>query len=214
MAIRVLGAASILAAPVLTCAADQLRMAAEGAATETGIVTEWGREQAVAQSASIAANLGTYQAAAWLALAAALVGVPAVVALWWAARDTTWARVGLVFGVLGVIGQVVHLVAYYGLQLGFATGFDPGLGYDLTGVLEGQAFFTALFVPYFFAFLAFLPQSVGLYRAGQIPVWAMGVVVAGTIAFAVLGSTPVVSAVWLAALLAGLAPLALRMARN
>ena len=188
-------------------------MFSEQATDEVGIVTESGEAEALAQFAAIARNLSMYEGAAWLALAGALLSIPAAAAMWALAKDRSriWAWTGLVLGVLGIVGQVVHLVAYYAHQLLFASAIDSAIGVQVANALEAQAYFTVLFIPFFFAYLAYLPQTVALRRARAIPLWTMVVALAATVLFLGLGSTPISTAVWALGLAVGLAPAAFRL---
>jgi len=211
---RIVGAVSIIAAPVLLGAADELRMFSEQATGEVGIVTESGEAEALAQFAAIARNMSMYEGAAWLAFAGVLLSIPAAAAMWALAKDRSriWAWTGLVLGVLGIVGQVVHLVGYYAHQLLFASAIDPAIGLRVANALEEQAYFAVLFIPFFFAYLAYVPQTVALRRARTIPLWTMIVALAATVLFLGLGSTPISTAVWALGLAVGLAPAALRLA--
>ena len=212
---RTVGAVSIVAAPVLVGAADLLRMMSEQATDEVGTVGESGGAEVLAQSAAIARNLALYEGAAWLALAGALVTIPAVAAIWALSKDRSraWAWSGLVLGVLGVFGQTVHLVGYYAHQLLFATDVEPAVGSQISTALESQPYFTVLFIPFFFAMLAYIPQAVGLRRAKVIPLWATVVVIATTVMFAVVESTLISSVLGILGLVVGLAPAAYGMTR-
>jgi len=203
---QTLGALGIVTAPMLVGAADELRMISDDTS---------GEAEGAAQFEAIARNLDLFQGAAWLALAGALLTIPAVAAAWALSKDRSrvWAWSALVLGVLGVFGQVVHLVGYYAHQLLFATDVEPAIGARVGEALESQTYFAVMFVPFFFSLLAYIPQAVGLRRAKVIPLWAAIVVIAATVTFAVLGSTPLSSAVWTLGLVIGLAPAAFHMAR-
>lgn len=205
----VAGAVCVVAAPLLLGIGDQLRMAAEGAPAELGITSEWTAEQAAAQTESIAAHAGLYSTASWLVLAGILATVPALLTVWrlTVARSPRLAWVGGTLAMLGVLGQMVHLSAYYGLQLAYA-GDGAVDGWQVDQALQVVPVFTAALAPFFLSFLAPVVQGVGLRRAKVVPLWAMMAIVASAVVILVAGSTPVTSAVWTVLAVAGFAPAA------
>lgn len=135
--VRTIGAASMMLWPVCFGIADEMQPVATGHDDQVGLVSEWGQAQAVAQTAAVATHLGLFQASSWLLLAAALLTVLAALAVWHltVTRAPTWAWTGAVLAILGVIGQLAHLVLNYGLQQAYAAGFDPVSGYQLDQIL-------------------------------------------------------------------------------
>lgn len=213
---RLLGGASILAAPLLVGIADQVRMAAEPPAELGGVDSDFGVEAATANLASVAEHPGTFAAASWLLYAGMLVSVPALVALWrlsvTGAPRWAWAGAGTAaLGVLGVMGQ---FVAYYGIVQVLATQPDLAAAAALDLEFSAHPFALGIFGLVLMGFLGTVLQAVALRRAGVVPLWAAAAVVAGTVLHLVLGSTPPTSAVWTLLLLAGSAPAAAAVLRR
>lgn len=211
------GAGSIVAAPLLIGLGDQLRMAEVDRSTSAGMVdTGYGAAQAAQYLEQVAANPGAFAAAGALTCAGALLLIPALVTIWRVsvAGSPRWAWAGAVMAALGVLGHMVHLQGYYATNLALVPFADQPWAGELMIALESEPFGLALFLPYFLAWLCFLPQAVGLRRAGVIPTWAMASVIVGTLVFLVVGSTPWSTGLWMVALIAGLAPAAVAAVRG
>ncbi|WP_137159788.1 hypothetical protein [Blastococcus sp. CCUG 61487] len=211
------GAGSIVSAPLLIGLGDQLRMAeVDTSASARMVEGEYGAEQAAEYLEQVAAASGAYTAAGALTYAGALLLVPALVTIWRLSvgGSPRWAWAGAVLGTLGVLGHMVHLQGYYATNLAAAEfAGQPWTG-ELMMALEEQPFTLALFVPFLVGWLAAVPQAVGLRRARVIPTWAMGSVLAGTLVFLVVGSTPWSTGLWMVALIAGFAPAAAAAVRT
>jgi hypothetical protein len=212
--LRIAGAASLVLAPLATGLADQLRMASEPT-DDTGQLGDYGTTEAAANLASIAEHQGLFLTAAYVCFAAALLTIPALVTIWRlsVARSPRWAWTGAVLAALGVLGQAVHLVAYYALNRVLAARGGGTEAAELLIALESDAFLLSLFVPFFFALICFIPQAIGLRRARVIPLWACLSIVAAMLLFIVTGSLPWVSAVWTALMVAGFTPAAMAALR-
>ena len=211
------GAGSILAAPLLIGLGDQLRMAEVDRSASAGLVdTEYGAEQAAQYLEQVAASPGAFAAAGALTYAGALLLIPALVTVWRmsVAGSPRWAWAGAVMATLGVLGHMVHLQGYYVTNLALGPFADQPWAGELMIALESEPLGLALFLPYFLAWLCFLPQAIGLRRARVIPVWAVASVVAGTLVFLVVGSMPWSTGLWMVALIAGLAPAAAAAVRS
>jgi hypothetical protein len=213
---RVLGGVSLVAAPLALGIGDQLRMAAENdasvAITASGAITDTTR-----QLASIHDHLGAFQAASWLFYLAAVLTIPALVTIWWLSvgRSPRWAWAGATMAAIGVIGQTVHLTAYFGLMQVTASSWDLEAAARLQDSLEANAFLGALFfVPFLLGALGCtLPQAIGLRRARVVPLWACLALVAATVLMFAVGSVPWTSALWTALMVAGMAPAAVTAIR-
>jgi hypothetical protein len=212
----IVGAAAIVTTPLVSGAADLLRMSAEGGGEVGGVATSWGLPEATAQLAAIDAHRGTFELASWLAYAGVLVSIPAAVAVWWlaAGRSRRWAWTGLVLAVLGVFGQTVHLTGYHGLLQLLSAQQDRRSAAELSLALDAQPFTAALFVPFLLGALAWFPQVVALRRARVVPLWAALTVGLGTAVFLAVGSQPWSSAMWAGALVVGLLPAARALLRG
>lgn len=207
---RIVGGASIVLAPLAAGVADQARMAAEPPASVGVVDTDFGVEAAVATLDSVAENQGLFLLGGSLSYAAALLSIAALVAIWRLAVQGSprWAWAGAVLAALGVAGQLVHLVAFYGMYLVAARQDDRASIARFLVDAEQTPFVLVLFAPFFLALLCVLPQAVGLRRAGVIPRWALLCLAAGTVFFLFVGSTPWTSAGWTVLLVAGFAPAA------
>jgi hypothetical protein len=215
-AVRILGGASIVLAPLLLGIGDQVRMVADPPAG-LGIVGEYGIEEATASLAMINSNRTTFVAAAYVFYLAMLLTIPALIATWRlsVARSPRWAWTGAVLATLFVLGQVVHLVGYFGMSEVFAAHPDLETAAELTLAAGSNAFIMALFAPlYLLGLLATIPQAIALRRAQTIPLWACLSVIAGTGLFLVTGSTPATSGIWTLLLVTGFAPAAVVMLRG
>jgi drug/metabolite transporter (DMT)-like permease len=203
--VRIVGAAGMVLAPVCFGIADEMQLVAVNNDNQVGLSTGWGEAQAVAQTQSVAAHLTLFQAASWLFLAGALLTIPAALAIWrlTVRRSPAWAWAGAALAILAVMGQIAHLVLNYGLQQAYATGFDPGMGYQLDQMLQSQLFIDAMFGPFLFTMIAPVVQAIGLRRARVNPLWAVAAAVAFAGVAIVLGSstwsTVLYTVLWLAA---------------
>ena len=210
------GAGSIVAAPLLIGLGDQIRMAGADRSESAGMVeTEYGPEQAAQTLEQVAANAGTFAASGALTYAGALLLIPALVTIWRVSvpGSPRWAWTGAVLATLGVLGHMVHLQGYYATSLALGPFADEPWAGDVVFAMEREPLGLALFLPFFLAWLCFVPQAVGLRRAGVIPTWAVAAVVAGTLIFLVIGSTPWSTGLWMIALIAGLSPAAMALMR-
>jgi len=201
---------SVLLAPILIAVGDQFRMLAT-ASEEAGNLQEWGVEQAMADFLAIDAHRGAYETASWIFYAAAVMTIPALLVVWRLAvhRSPRWAWAGVALGVCSVAGQFVHLMGHFGANQVFSAQEDLEGAAQLLVDWEGNVFSMAVFAPYLIGLLfAPMVQAISLKRARVIPWWALVAVVVGSVLFAVLGSTPVVSTIWAVLLVAGFAPAA------
>jgi hypothetical protein len=202
--VRIGGAASMVLAPVCCGIADEMQLVAVSNDDQVGLTTGWGQTQAVAQTQSVAAHLSLFQISAWLFLAAALLTIPAALAIWrlTVRRSPAWGWAGAVLAFLGVMGQLVNVVWHFGLEQAYATGFDPSAGYQLDQMLENQLLIDAMFGPFILMFLAPIVQAIGLRRARVNPLWAIAAAVAFAVVAIILGSstwsTPLYTVLWLA----------------
>jgi hypothetical protein len=210
------GAGSMLAAPLLIGLGDQIRMTGVDRSESAGIVdTEYGPEQAAQYLEQVAANAGAFTAAGAMTYAGALLLIPALVTIWHVsvAGSPRWAWAGAVLATLGVLGHMVHLQGYHATNLALRPFADQPLAGDLMMAMEREPFSLALFLPFLVGWLCFVPQAVGLRRAGAIPTWALASIVVGTLVFLVVGSTPWSTGLWMVALIAGLSPAAVAATR-
>lgn len=212
---RTLGGVSILGAPLLLGVADQLRMAAEPPADLGGIDGDYDAAAAAANLASIQEHHGLFATASWLVWVATLLTAVAAVAIWRlsVAGSPRWAWVGAVAAGIGVLGLMGQFVAYYGISQVLAAQPDAAAAGALDIAMSGHPFALGIFVPVLAGTVGALAQAVGMARARVIPLWAAGALVVGPLLHVVLGSTPVVSAVWTVLLLAGSVPAVLALRR-
>lgn len=191
--------------PLSFGAGDQLRLQADTAATSGG---DYGPRQIVDELGVIAAHPGQFLAASYLLYLAALLSIPALLTIWRLAAHASprWAWAGAVMAALGVVGQSVHLVAYFGINRVLAEQPDAIAASGLRLALESDLLMSSLFAPFFLALVCFVPQAVALRRAAVIPTWACLSVITGTVLFVVVGSQPWSSALWTLLLVVGFAP--------
>jgi hypothetical protein len=210
---RLIGASSILLVPLFLGIGDQLRMAAEPPTGLGGVDPEYGVAEAAATLASIDEHRGLFLAASCVVLAAVLLAFPAMLAIWRLEVDRSprWAWAGAILAALGIIGESVHLVGYFGLSLVFSAFHDPDVAAELFVATGFHPFVIALFIPFLLGVLAPIPQVVGLRRARVVPMWAAVAVVMGVPIMVVAGSTPVTSAATTILLVVGLLPAARAM---
>ena len=213
---RGIGAASIALWPLCFGVADGLRLIAIGDGDQVGDGGVSRQQQAVAETGSVAAHLVLFQVVSWLFLAAALLTVPAALSIWSLSvgRSRAWAWTGVVMAMLGVVGQLVHVVVEFGLQQAYASGFDATAGFTLDQLLQHQVFVSVMFAPFFLVVLAPIVQAIGLRRARVTPIWAVGVVVIGSAVAVGVGSVNWSSAVVAVLWVAGTTPAALVLVRG
>jgi hypothetical protein len=212
--VRTVGALSILAVPLAIGIGDQLRLSI--IPEELGAVTEWGEKEAAIQLTGIGAHLGTYTASAYCFLVAALLTVPAALTVWRLAaeRSRRWAFTGVVLAMLGVLGQMVHLTAEYGVSLALARQSDVNAAAKMALAITGEPFILVTFAPFFLAILCVVPQAVALMRAKVAPLWAGLAQIGGTVVTAVLGSVAWTSAVYTLLAVVGWLPVVLAALRS
>jgi hypothetical protein len=213
---KLIGAAAIVTVPALVAVADELRMAAEGTFS-TGLVdTEYGVDTIVRDLATIEENRGLFELSSALGYAAVLLMIPALLSIWRlaVARSPRWAWAGAVMAALGVCGSMVHLAGYHGSMVTALDLADRTAAAEFMVAMETTPFVIALYAPFFLTLLSPLPQAIGLRRAGVVPLWACLSVVAGTVVFAVVGSTPWSAPLAAVLLIAGFAPAARAVLRS
>lgn len=213
---KLIGGAAIVAAPALVAVSDELRMVAEGTFS-TGLVdTEYGVDTVLRDLAAIEANRGLFELSAALYYAAVLLMIPALLAIWRLSveRAPRWAWTGAVLAALGVCGLMVHITGYQGGMLTALDVTDEAAAAEFMVEMGTTPFVVALFTPFFLALVAPLPQAIGLRRAGVLPLWACLAVVAATVLYAVVGSTPWSAAVAGVLFVVGFAPAALALLRG
>ncbi len=206
---RSVAAGCMLLTPLILAAADLARMTAEHAGSETGIIGESGAEQSASLLAAIEANLGLYQVASWLALAAAILAIPAVAAVRERTRERVpgWSMVALVTGICLVIGHFVHLMGYFAWNQILVALPDRDAAVALTLLTEQNLFGLVVFLPYLIGQLLFWPAAgFTLWRAGAIPLRAFALVAVGAALMLMLGSSFVNTPLWALTVVAGLAP--------
>ena len=214
---RVLGGVSVVAAPLTIGIGDQLRMAAEHdasvAPSSGGAI-----DDTVQQLANVHSNLALFQTASWFFYLAALLTIPALVTIWWLSvgRSPRWAWAGATMAAIGVVGQTVHLTAYFGLLQVGATSGDIEQAARLQESLESNVFIGALFfVPFLLCALGCtLPQAIGLRRARVVPLWSCLTLVAAMLMVFVLGMVPLTSAIWAGLMVIGFTPAAVAAIRT
>ncbi|NMD46918.1 MAG: hypothetical protein GYA85_09165 [Propionibacterium sp.] len=211
------GVVCLLLAPLLSMAADLARMQAEQSGALAGIVSETGSDQLAAMLAAIDANLGLYQVASWLALAAAVVAIPAVGAVrrLTVARSPRWSAAAFFTGICLVIGEFVHLMGYYAWNQMLVASPDRQAAVELGMQTEQNVFGLVVFAPYLIGVLLFWPfAGVALWRSRLIPVWSLGLVLAGAVVMIVAGSSFITSPVSAIATVVGLAPVLVARSRS
>lgn len=213
----VVAATCLLLTPAVTAAADVVRMRVESSGATTGIVDGDAAGQAPAMLSAISAELGAYQLASWLALAAAVLAVPAVVTV---RRLTTchtrrWSLAALVIGGCLVVGEFVHLMGYYAWNQILAALPDRQAAVAVSNAVGGNVFGQVVFAPYLIGVLLFWPvAAIALYRARRLPGWALVLVLLAGLAMATLGSSFVVSPAWAVATTVGMLPVLLGQLRS
>lgn len=215
-ATMVIGAACIVATPAIVAVADQLRMVVEGRSSAGLVDTEYGVESVLADLAAIEESRGLFVLSSALSYAAVVTFVAALLAIWRLSvgRSPRWAWAGAVLAAAGALGTMVHIMGYHGMSLVALDVPDRAAAAEFMVAAESTPFVIALFTPFFLTLLCPIPQAVGLLRARVIPLWACLSIVAGTILFAVVGSTPWSTALWAALVIAGFNPAAAAMLRG
>jgi hypothetical protein len=197
----------LIAWPVVLVVADLIRMTAD---TNDG-------DETLGVLQAIAANLGAFELAGWLFYLFAALTIPVTILLWRLAVDRSpkLAWTGAVLGTMSVVGQFVHLNAYFGQMQALAQQSDLSVAAEMVDAQATGGFAAALFAPYLIGLiLAPLFQSIALFRAKVLPLWAMISVIVGQVVFAVLQSNPVGTSAYGALLLVGFLPAALLAIRG
>lgn len=212
-----IGATCLVLTPLVTAAADLMRMSAESSGAPTGLVDAYGTEQASATLSAIEANLGAYEIASWLALAAAVLAVPAVATVrrLTVTSSRRWSAGALVIGICLVVGQFVHLMGYYAWNQILVSISDREAAAAVAVQSESNTFAMVVFAPYLVGALLFFPvAAVALRRSGAIPRRAVVLVVAAGAAMAVIGSSFVSSPIWGTATALGMLPVLVGQLRS
>ena len=209
---RLIGASSILLAPLLTAVGYLIGIAIYPPTPGGPVNDEYGTDQALADLAAIDEHRGLYALAGALVLVVAMIGIPALLAVWRLTVDRSrrWAWAGAVLAGFGVIGGAVHAVDP-GLHLVALETADRAAAADFLVVTSTHPYVVGIFLPVLIGFLAFPVQAVGLVRARVVPLWAGSAIGVGGAVLYLFGSTiwGVVGATLL--LLAGFAPAAAAM---
>lgn len=211
------GATCLVLTPLVTAAADLARMWAESSGATTGIIDTDADAQVSSLLTAIAAEPGIYQLASWLALAAAVLAVPAVATVRGLTIDRTprWSLAALLIGGCLVVGEFVHLMGYFAWNQILAGLPDHQAAVAVTTATGHNTFGLVVFAPYLIGMLLFWPVAgIALYRAGQLGRWALALVLLAGLAMAVLGSSYVVSPAWAGATTAGLLPVLVARLRS
>ena len=203
------GTVCLLLTPLVTMAADIARMAAERSGALVGLISASGADEATAMFAAIDANRGTYHLASWLALAAAILSIPAVAAVrgLTAHRSPRWSMAATITGICLVIGQFVHLLGYYAWNQILVALPDRAAALAVVELTGQSVFGQVVFSPYLIGVLLFWPfAAVALWRSRGIPLWAFVLVLVGALVMIVAGSSYLTSPVVAMATVVGMAP--------
>lgn len=212
MSARRLGAAATLAFPITILVGDFFRIRAEEGMFGDGDTVE----SVVSQLEAIEASSGSFAVASWMFYAAAILTIPMVLFLWRLAVDRSprWAWAAGVLGACSVIGQIAHCMGYFAPIQAYAGG-DHELGAQALIALNSSAYGLAVFAPYLLGMSLFPPvAAIALRRAQVLPLWAMVAVLVGSVLFVSMAGLWWVTALWGAALIAGLAPAAVQGLRS
>lgn len=204
-----IGTACLLLAPLLTAAADMVRMTAEHSGALVGMVSANGPDAASTMLTTIEAHAGEYQLASWLAFAAAVLTIPAAatVRVLTAARSPRWSTAATITGICLAIGQFVHLMGYFAWNQILATLPDRSAAVAVLDLTNRNVFGQVVFAPYLVGVLLFWPfAAVALWRARVIPLWAFVVILAAAVVMTVAGSSYLTSPAWAVATVVGLFP--------
>ncbi|HSP59937.1 MAG TPA: hypothetical protein VLO09_02650 [Ornithinimicrobium sp.] len=207
MKARTLGALSLIAMPVVITAGDLLRLGVESQTTGDGSTLT----SVVSQLEAVEENRVAWEIVSWSFYAGALLTIPMTLLLWHLAvgRAPVWAWVGGVLGACSVVGQVAHLMGYFGSLGALSTLADRDAAAAAHLALGQDLFSLAVFAPYLLGLLlAPAVQAVALRRARVIPLWAALSVGAGAALFAVFAGQWWASVAWCVGLLLGLLPAA------
>jgi hypothetical protein len=212
---QVVGGGSMVLAPLLIGTGGALAIASRPPESAGVVDTEWGVESQLADLTTISENQGLFALSGYCFYAAALLTIPALVAVWRLSvqGSTRWAWAGAVMASLGVVGQVVHL-AYWAHNLAAADFDDRRAAAEFLVFMDGTPFVLATFVPFFFALLAPVAQAVGLRRARVIPLWATLSIALATVLSLALGNLQWNNAAVTVLMIAGFAPAAATMVRR
>lgn len=206
---RLIGASSILLAPLLTAVGYLIGIAIYPPTPGGPVNDEYDTDQALADLAAIDEHRGLYALSGALVLVVAVLTIPALLAVWRLTVDRSrrWAWAGAVLAASGVLGGAVHAVDP-GLHLVALETADRAAAADFLVVTSTHPYVVAIFLPVLIGFLAYPVQAVGLVRARIVPLWAGVVIGVGAVVLYLFGSTVwgVVGATVL--LLAGFAPAA------
>lgn len=211
------GTVCLILTPLLTAAADVARMRAEHSGALTGMVSDYGREQAAATYVNIEASAGLYQLAGWLALAAALLTIPAVGAVRTLTRQRSprWSTAALVTGICLVIGQFVHLMGYYVWNQIMVAHPDREAAITMGLLTNENTYGFVVFAPYLLGVLLCWPvTAVALWRSRLLAVWALVAVLAAGLAMDVAGSSFLATPLWAVATAAGFTPVLVTRLRS
>lgn len=206
---RIGGGTSIVLWPALAGLGGALAMLSRPAEDAGLVDTEWGVEPLLAELEVIEQHTGLFTLAAALFYAAALVMIPALIAIWRLSVDRAprWAWAGAVVATLGVVGQVVHL-NYFAGTLAAVGAPDRRAAAEFLVALDSTPFVLALFFPFLLSLLAPVVQVVGLRRARVVPLWAALAVSAGVGLVLGMGNVQWSNALATGLLVAGFAPAA------
>ncbi|MFT4163699.1 MAG: hypothetical protein QM650_00475 [Microlunatus sp.] len=210
------GTVCLLLTPLVTLAADLVRMVAEQSGALIGMISPSGADETAAMFAAIDAHLGAYQLASWLALAAAILAIPGVAAVRarTVGRSPRWSMAATITGICLVVGQFSHLMGYYAFNQILVALPDRQAALEVSELTMQNVFGNVVFAPYLIGVLLFWPfAAVALWRSRAIPVWAFVLVLVGGLVMTVAGSSYLTSPVWAVATMVGLAP-ALVQARS
>lgn len=209
---QVVGGGSMVLAPLVAGIGGALAIASRPEESAGVVDTEWGVETQLADLTTIADNQGLFALSGYCFLSAALLAIPALVAVWRLSvqRSARWAWAGAVVATLGVVGQVVHL-GYWAQNLAAADFADQRAAAEFLVFMDGTPFVLATFVPFFFGLLAPIVQGVGLRRARVIPLGAALSIAAATVLALAVGNLQWNNAAITVLMIAGFAPAAVRM---
>lgn len=169
--------------------------------------------------AAVAANPGAWAAASFAFLAAALLTLACVPAVWClsVARAPIWAWVAAVMGTLFAFGQIVHLMSWRVLIPGLADSDLSGeQAMAMMSGMDAQPFFMVIFMPFLIGItLAPLALAVALWRGRVAPVWSPVLAAVAGVGAMVLGTESLPTALgYVALLVAAFAPALMHLRRR